>query len=225
MPDRPLNMDRSRRAVVATRELPWEPSPMAGVWRRKLEREAAEAGQVTSIVRYEAGTRFSPHSHPLGEEIYVLEGVFGDEHGDYPAGSYLRNPPGSRHAPRCDEGCVIFVKLNQFDPRDGQTVQRDTRSLPWQPGLVEGLEVMPLHSFEVEHTALVRWAPGTVFKPHVHPGGEEILVLEGVLEDEDGRYEAGTWLRSPPYSHHHPASPEGCTLLVKTGHIPPAGAD
>lgn len=88
-----LNMDRSQRMAVDTGNLEWEASPVAGVWRKKLEREAAESGQVTSVVRYAPGTCFTAHSHPLGEEILVLEGVFSDEHGDYPAGAYLRNPP------------------------------------------------------------------------------------------------------------------------------------
>ena len=56
--------------------------------------------------------------HGGGEEFLVLEGVFQDEHGDYPAGSYVRNPPTTRHTPGSEPGCVIFVKLWQFDPGD-----------------------------------------------------------------------------------------------------------
>ena len=42
------------------------------------------------------------HVHGGGEEFLVLEGVFQDEHGDFPAGSYVRNPPQSHHTPvRC----------------------------------------------------------------------------------------------------------------------------
>jgi anti-sigma factor ChrR (cupin superfamily) len=215
----PLNMDRSQRLFINTTDLDWESSPVDGVWRKKLEREAAESGQVTSIVRYEPGTRFSSHQHPLGEEILVLDGVFSDEHGDYPAGSYLRNPPGSSHAPFSEQGCTILVKLNQFSPDDDASVRIRTGESNWRPGLVDGLSVMSLHSHGIVHTALVRWAPGTVFQPHSHPGGEEIFVIEGVFEDEDGQYPAGSWLRNPPWSRHHPFSREGCTLLVKVGHI------
>ena len=214
-----LNMDRSLRVVVETAIMDWEASPSAGVERKKLERAGDESGLVTSVVRYEPGSIFSEHAHPLGEEIFVLSGVFADEHGDYPAGSYLRNPPGSRHSPRSPQGCELLVKLDQFDPADDATVRIDTRSEPWHPGLVPGLSVMPLHSFGVEHTALVRWAPGTEFKPHTHPGGEEIFVLEGTFEDEDGVYPEGAWLRNPAWSRHTPFSREGCTIYVKTGFI------
>ncbi|MEE4251610.1 MAG: cupin domain-containing protein [Alcanivoracaceae bacterium] len=216
----PLNMDRSQRLCIDTTLLDWESSPASGVWRKKLEREAAESGQVTSVVRYAPGTRFSAHEHPLGEEILVLEGVFSDEHGHYPAGAYLRNPPGSCHAPFSDSGCIILVKLNQFDPDDHAAVRIRTHESDWRAGLVDGLSVMPLHSHGVSHTALVRWAPGTIFQPHSHPGGEEIFVIDGLFEDEYGQYPTGSWLRNPPWSRHHPFSRQGCTLLVKVGHIP-----
>lgn len=214
-----LNMDRTLRAVVETAGMEWEKSPAHGVWRKKLEREGSESGQVTSIVRFDEGAEFSSHGHPLGEEIFVLSGVFADEHAHYPAGTYLRNPPGTAHTPVCNEGCEILVKLDQFDAEDLEPVCIETASADWLPGLVPGLSVMPLHSFGVQHTALVRWEPGTVFNQHVHPGGEEIFVLEGVFEDEEGVYPQGTWLRNPSYSRHTPFSREGCTILVKTGHL------
>ncbi|NMP14910.1 cupin domain-containing protein [Thalassotalea sp. Y01] len=197
----------------------WEASPSVGVWRKKLEREAAESGLTTSVVKYESGTSFSAHPHPKGEEIFVLAGVFEDEHGSYPAGSYFRNPPGSFHSPKSVQGCELFVKLNQFQASDTQSVNINTREQAWLPGRVEGLSVMPLHSHGTEHTALVRWLPGTHFLEHVHAGGEEILVLEGVFEDEHGQYPKGTWLRSPSYSKHTSFSEQGCIILVKTGYM------
>lgn len=212
-------MDRSKRVVIETEKLAWSNSPSVGVSRKKLERQAAESGQVTSVVRYAPGSRFSAHPHPAGEEIFVLRGVFEDEHGQYPAGTYLRNPPGTRHAPGSTDGCDLLVKLNMFDTRDLTPVCIQTRSAEWRPGLVPGLSVMSLHTFETESTALVRWEPGTIFNPHVHPGGEEIFVLAGIFGDDQGVYPKGTWLRNPPYSQHHPFSKGGCTILVKTGHI------
>jgi anti-sigma factor ChrR (cupin superfamily) len=215
-----LNMDRALRLSMETEDMDWEASPSAGVLRKKLEREAAESGQVTSVVRYEPGSRFSQHLHPRGEEILVLNGVFEDEHGSYATGSYLRNPPGTRHAPASENGCDLLVKLNMFDLQDLNPVCLDTEKADWFPGLVPGLSVMPLHSFRTEHTALVRWDPETRFAPHTHPGGEEIFVLRGLFEDEQGIYPRGTWLRNPSYSQHHPFTREGCTIFVKTGHMP-----
>lgn len=217
-----LRADFWRREVVATDALPWLDSPSPGVARRMLDRVGGEVARATSIVRYAAGSAFSVHEHALGEEFLVLAGVFEDEFGRYPAGAYVRNPPGSHHAPGSSEGCTIFVKLRQFAPDDLRHCVIDTARSHWLPGLVAGLEVMPLHEHGGEQVALVRWAPGTRFAAHRHVGGEEILVLSGVFSDEHGDYPAGTWLRSPDGSEHRPFSREGCQIWVKTGHLPPA---
>ena len=215
-----LNDDFTQRVVSLAVDAQWLPSPQAGVERRLLDRVGGEVARATSIVRYLPGSRFARHVHGGGEEILVLEGVFSDERGDYPAGSYLRNPPGSSHAPFSHGGCLLFVKLWQFAAQDLQPVLIDTRSGPWRQGLVPGLQVMPLHQWDGVSTALVRWAPHTVFNPHTHPGGEEILVLEGVFNDGEGAYPQGALLRSPRRSEHTPfTGPEGALIYVKVGHL------
>ncbi|WP_211185273.1 cupin domain-containing protein [Thalassotalea algicola] len=214
-----LNMDFEQRVVVNTNVQGWLASPKAGVWRKPLAREEAEQGHATSIVKYEAGASFSEHNHPLGEEILVLEGVFSDQTGDYPAGTYIRNPKGFIHAPFSTEGCTLFVKLHQFQETDSVQTRIDTNIAQWQQGQ-GGLEVMPLHEHKGEHVALVKWPTNEIFKPHRHFGGEEILVLSGEFKDEFGSYPAGTWLRSPHMSQHHPYVEQQTIIWVKTGHLP-----
>lgn len=214
-----LNADRSLRCVVNSHTLPWQASPLPTVERRLLERDGGEVARATSVVRYSPGARFSEHLHALGEEILVLDGTLSDEAGDYGTGTYLKNPPGSRHAPFSEGGCTLFVKLRHLDPHDTERVVVNTRAATWRQGLVPGLQVLPLSEFDTQHTALVRWAPGTFFNPHRHFGGEEIFVVEGVFSDEYGDYPAGSWLRSPHLSQHQPFSREGCLILVKTGHL------
>lgn len=213
-----FNMDFKKSIVIETHECEWLNSPKEGVLRIPLERENQESGHTTSVVRYAPGTEFSPHMHPNGEEIYVLEGVFSDEHGDYPAGTYLRNPPGSSHRPFSKEGCTILVKLNQFAPGDDQQVRVNTLEGNWRPGH-GNLEVYPLHSFGQRGTALVKWPKGERFVMHTHFGGEEIFVISGTFKDEHGEYPAGTWLRSPHMSAHHPWVEEETLIFVKTGHL------
>jgi anti-sigma factor ChrR (cupin superfamily) len=215
-----INDDFSIKAVVDTNKLFWIESPASGVERKYLDRIGTEVARASSLVRYGRNSSFAPHTHHGGEEILVLEGTFSDENGDYPAGTYLRNPPNSAHSPHSKDGCTIFVKLRQFHSEDDLTVRIDTTTANWYPGLVPGLSEMPLHEFDGVGTALVRWAPNTIFRPHVHPGGEEIFVLEGVFHDEDGSYPAGTWIRSPRFSKHAPfTKSEGATIYVKTGHL------
>lgn len=214
-----LNADFSQRCVVDSHNLPWQASPSPQVHRRLLERIGGEVARATSVVRYAAGARFDAHSHDLGEEILVLEGTLSDESGVYGQGTYLKNPPGSAHAPFSEEGCTLFVKLRHLDPQDQVRVVVPTRQAQWRQGLVPGLTVLPLNEFGTCHTAMVRWAPDTYFNPHRHYGGEEIFVLEGVFSDEHGHYPQGSWLRSPHLSQHQPFSREGCLIWVKTGHL------
>ncbi len=215
-----IHADLSLRAVNFADEARWVPSPMAGVERRMLERDGEEVARATSVVRYLPGSRFLRHEHALGEEFLVLEGTFADELGEYPAGTYVRNPPGSDHAPWSERGCVLFVKLRQFHPDDRERIVLDTGSAEWFPGISWGIAVLPMHGFGSERVSLVRWAPHTRFIPHEHPGGEEIFVLDGAIEDDEGRYARGSWLRNPPGSRHAPFSLEGCLLYVKIGHLP-----
>jgi anti-sigma factor ChrR (cupin superfamily) len=214
-----LNMQFQQRLVIESQKQDWQASPSPLVHRKPLEREAKESGHTTSLVKYQAQASFAQHPHPQGEEIFVLEGVFSDEHGDYPAGSYLRNPANSVHTPHSENGCTLFVKLNQFQQGDNAKVNINTQEQTWLAG-IGGLEVMPLHEFGGEHTALVKWPAGERFQPHRHFGGEEILVLEGEFRDEHGAYPKHTWLRSPHMSEHNPYVEEETIILVKTGHLP-----
>ncbi len=213
-----LNMQFDKTVVINTAEQEWQASPMPGVWRKPLARESAEHGHTTSIVRYDPGSSFSSHEHPLGEEILVLEGVFSDEHGHYPVGTYLRSPPGSSHAPFSEEGCVLLVKLDQFDVRDIESVCIDTAKVAWLEG--EGkFEIMPLHDFDHETVALIKCPAYTKFSPHQHFGGEEVYVLSGTMLDEYGCYPAGTWIRSPHNSEHCPYVEDETIIWIKTGHL------
>lgn len=212
------NLDLSVNLSIETESIEWIESPSKMVLRKPLEREQAESGHVTSIVQYLPGASFKAHSHPLGEEIYVIDGIFSDENGDYPAGSYLRNPPGSFHSPFSKDGCILFVKLNQFNPHDLTSVNINTNENSWRLGH-GNLKVLPLHNFETTNTALVKWPDGEKFLPHKHFGGEEILVLKGTFKDEHGEYPKGTWIRSPHLSEHNPFVDEETVILVKTGHL------
>jgi anti-sigma factor ChrR (cupin superfamily) len=213
-----INMDLSQRVVINTNDQAWLQSPMQGVWRKPLAREDIERGHATSIVRYDAGAKFSEHNHPLGEEILVLDGTFSDQTGDYHAGTYFRNPEGFIHAPFSRQGCVLLVKLHQFHDDDDNNIAIDTTAAEWLPGN-GNLQVMPLHNFGAEQVALVKWPAGERFQPHTHFGGEEIYVISGEFKDELGSYPAGTWIRSPHLSSHNPYVEKNTLIWVKVGHL------
>ena len=185
-----LNTDLDHRTLVHGALLPWLPSPASGVERRLLYRVGGEKARATSLVRYAAGSAFPVHSHPGGEEFFVVEGTFQDERGNYPAGTYVRNPPGSRHAPRADQGCVIFVRLQQFDPQD-------TQECVVEP--VHGnntLTTQMLCCSPTEQVSLERWEAGALL-PSANPYGMEVLVLAGSIVEDLDLLEPMSWLRLP----------------------------
>jgi anti-sigma factor ChrR (cupin superfamily) len=218
-----LNADLSQRVVIETDAMEWAPSPSPTVWRKRLYLDGtAEAGVVTSIVRYDAGSAFPEHGHPEGEEIFVLDGIFSDETGDYPAGTHILNPEGFRHAPFSREGCTLFVKLRQYAGADRPRQQRNTNALEWRDRRNGEVAEMPLYAQEGYdgRTSLIRFAPGGGVPHHPHLFGEEVLVLEGEMQDEFGTYGTGTWIRSPVGSEHRPWSEGGCVFFLKTGGNP-----
>jgi ChrR Cupin-like domain len=216
-----LNADFTRRAAAHAGGLPWTPSPVAGVDRHMLDRIGGEVARATSIVRYAPASRFPAHIHGGGEEFLVLDGVFQDEHGDFPKGCYVRNPPTSRHTPGSELGCTIFVKLWQFGPADRTHVRLDTGKLVFLPAAPDrpGVELMPLFHDGAEEVRLERWAPGTEVVLSA-PGGIELLVLEGSFEEGGERFEPQSWLRLPTGATLRAAAgPQGCRAWVKAGHL------
>lgn len=214
-----INGDFSERVVIATDQLPWIPSPQAGVERRMLDRIGAEVARATSLVRYAAASSFPAHEHGLGEEFLVLSGIFSDEHGDYPPGTYVRNPPHSRHTPRTAPGCTIFVKLRQMAPTERERIVVDTSTAKWKPAEQAGLTRLPLHEAADESVAMERLEPGAALAEADCPAGEEILVLDGDLRDGRGNYGPGTWIRNPPHFRRALSSVNGATYWVKRGHL------
>jgi len=220
-----LNADFSKRALLHADEIDWLASPMAGVHRRMLDRIGDEVARATTIVRYAPGSHFSPHIHSGGEEFIVLEGVFQDEHGDYPVGSYIRNPPTSSHTPGSEQGCVIFVKLWQFDLDDRTQVKIDMNKMASVP--VEGrsgVSVMPLFEDERESVQLEIWEPGARVSLDL-PGGGEFLVLEGGFRESSNQLRRQSWLRLPMgASLEAEAGPDGANVWIKQRHLRDVGA-
>src|SRR5262245_45702125 len=216
-----INGDISVRAVVDTARMGWASSPSGSVWRKRVHLVGPpESGQVTSVVRYEPTSKFHAHDHPDGEEILVLDGVFSDEHGDWPAGTYLLNPEGFHHAPFSRPGCELFVKLRQFPGRARNHIVIDTHALAWPRSAQAGVTHKPLYAQAgfTDVTRLERFeslaAPGL----RTYHEGAEIFVLEGAFRDEVSEYGPGAWLRLPSGASHSPrALAAGCTLYVKEG--------
>ena len=188
-----IRADLSKPALVTPDEWEWVASPQAGVSRVMLDRVGDEVAIATSFVRYAVDSTFPTHKHALGEEFLVLEGEFGDEHGRFPAGTYIRNPAGTAHAPFSEPGCLIWVKLRQFHLEDQHQF-----SLPLDTAMPEqGSEQRELHEFRTEQVREVTAAPGTAITVGNSAEVEELLVLEGALRQGDRALPAWSWARVP----------------------------
>lgn len=216
-----LNADFSQRVVVHSDQIDWQASPMPGVDRRMLDRIGGEVARATTIVRYAPGSHFSEHTHTGGEEYIVLDGVFSDEHGDFPAGSYVRNPPTSAHSPHSDDGATIFVKLWQFAPEDRTHVVIDMNKMEFVPDATRpSVGVMTLFSDERETVRSEHWEAGAEVTMDV-PGGAELLVLDGCLTEGTDTLVKGSWLRLPEAGTLSAIAGEnGARIWMKLGHLP-----
>jgi len=215
-----LNADFSQRAVVHAAKLDWVASPMAGVERRMLDRLGGEVARATTIVRFAPDSHFSAHTHNGGEEYFVLEGVFQDEHGDFPAGTYVRNPPNSKHTPGSTPGCTILVKLWQFEPTDPTFTRIDTNKMAFvDVAGREGVEVMPLFSDGREDVSIERWAAGATI-PLDASNGMEVFVLDGGFTEGGEDFSQHSWLRLPKGGAASAlAGSHGAKIWIKRDHL------
>ena len=217
-----INADFGQSAVVHTARVGWQSSPSPSVWRKRLDLAGdPERSRVTSVVRYDPDSRFPSHPHPDGEEILVLEGVFSDEHGDYPAGSYLLNPEGFSHAPLSAAGCILFVKLRQYPGLDRRRIKFDTGAGEWRSTSEAGVRAMTLYEEEgyPEVVRLLRLEPGGRLPARRYPNGAEVFLIGGNCRHDRTRLEPGSWARYPPGARLGLSSDDGCTLYFKTGHL------
>ena len=213
-----INADFSRPVILTPHQYQWIASPQDGVERIMLDRIGAEQARATSIVRYAPGSFFPPHRHPGGEEILVLDGTFSEDSVDYPAGWYLRNPPGSSHRPSSGVGAVIFVKLQQMQSHDQRHVRIDTRD-PANWRLQRGRAVCPLFDDTAEQVCLQRLAPHEALLAEAR-GGLELLVLEGEVVARQHACARHGWMRLPAGALPAiVAGAQGATVYLKVRHL------
>ena len=205
-----INDDLTIPVIVQTSELPWVASPAAGVDRRMLFRIGDEVARATSIVRYAPRSAFPRHTHGGGEEFVVLDGVFQDEHGDYPAGSYIRNPPGTSHVPASVDGCTIFVRLWQFRESDRAQIVR-------RPGELrqDTTGVIDLFDDGFEKVRIDSVAPGNALTIE-NERGLEALVIDGTLSVSGHDLKPQGWIRLPAgQALRAVAGPQGARVWSK----------
>lgn len=200
------------REVVDLASIPWHALAEVGVQRFEL---AHQDPVTTWVLHCSPGSELDLDQFEASSEILVLKGDLRESGSDYPVGSFLRGPSSSLQGCGSREGCVLLLR-QVAGGDESEPLRLQASAVAWQKGPALGLQVIPLHTTDAEDLSLLRWQPGSSYEPHRHADWEEILVLEGVLQDEHGTYGPGTWLRYPPGSEHHPWSDLGCTIWLRT---------
>lgn len=217
---REFNADFSQRVVIHPSDKQWGETQMSGVRFQLLEACCLPYPRRTLVLDCKPGSVINKHDSQMEVEFFVLDGEIADENGNYPKGTYVRNPNGSSHA-HSKLGCRLFVKLSQIHEEDqGQRVINTKRESKWLPGPVEGTEIYPLHMWDCESVFLIRWLSEASFKPTLNPDGEEIYVVHGQLNDKQGTYPKGSWIRNPPVSWQSWEADNGTIVYYKHGHFP-----
>lgn len=204
-----MNDNNDNRILINTTKLIWNETDIKGIYKKVLSKKDEEE---TSLIKIEKDTKLNTLSKINSVEIFVIEGTYINEYGDFNQGTYLQFSKEDESLVTTDTGCTVFRKINYFDMKEQIII--NTKNEIWHQGH-GNLEVMPLY----EQTALVKWPKGERFIPHKHWGGEEIFVLSGTFIDEHGIYPKGTWIRSPHLSEHFPYVEEETIIYVKTGHL------
>lgn len=210
-----INDDLTKPVIVHTAKLDWIASPAAGVERRMLYRAGGEVARATSVVRYAPGSAFPRHVHSGGEEIFVLEGTFQDEHGDYPAGSYFRNPPGTLHEPAAAEGCTIFVRLWQYRVGDQAQIVRQPGEGAVAPLRDGAIAARTLFDDGAERAAIEDWRADAIVTVG-NERGLEFILLSGRASVNGEKLEAQSWGRLPAGQELRATTgPEGALIWFK----------
>ena len=116
----------NKNQLVRSSEIEWrsltsiDEGDIEGVYVKSLMFDDETGRSPTILLKFEAGASYPLHTHPGGEEVFVLEGDIhlGKDH--LHAGDYLFTAPGNLHAVRSDGGCIVFLKA----PRATEFVKR-----------------------------------------------------------------------------------------------------
>ena len=241
----PVNENFEERVVSLPQLSQWRATQLSGIDLRVLEYIPGENPRLTAQLRLEP--EFSPSR--LGEnpdlEILMQRGELESLAGIYPAGLYLRLPltgdeqlqsltlkctksmNATGHSTKeAEQAALLYLAAGQMLTSDSEhrriNTNEDSR---WLPGPTSGTEVLPLHGHGTGNVMLIRWTDSATFKPGLDPMGEEVLVLNGMLQDKDGEYPAGSWIRNPVKAWQSWGANAGTVVYYKNGHFPTTNTD
>lgn len=213
-----INMDFTKRVVLDTNVVDWQKTGVNGITIKPLAIQDDDLGHLTAMIRYNDKSVYTRKERSNGEELLVLAGTFSTHSGDYPTGTYYRNPRDILQLPFSQHGCIVFAKLNQIHPEDNQKIAKNVCTDAWVDSKYSA-KMQFLSQHGTEQTLMVKWPKGYAYKGEGNVGGTEIFVISGELHDDTNCYSAGTWLRTMGAPFSNGKVKEEMVALVKYGHL------
>lgn len=82
-----------------------------GIFVKSLHYDKETNRSKTILLKFESNTSYPYHFHPVGEEIFVLEGNCKIAGELLQKGDYLYTPPTGKHSVTSPAGCVLFLSI------------------------------------------------------------------------------------------------------------------
>jgi len=246
----PVNDNFNHRVVSLPEHAQWLPTQLSGIEMRVLEYLPGATPRLTAQLRLNPEFSPAQLGDNPDLEMLIQRGELESDAGVYPEGLYLRLPvTGDKQLQNLTLHCtkdpaitrnrissgvsgkdltivepepaLLYLAAGQMLTSDSEQRRLDTRDeTHWLPGPTPGTEVLPLHGHGTGNVMLIRWSATAAFRPGLDPMGDEVLVLSGMLQDANGRYPAGSWIRNPVETWQSWGANAGTVVYYKNGHFP-----
>ena len=215
-----INYDIDKKIVVHADRANWRRDPSGMMDLLYLDLVDSEKSVATMLMRLRKRALLPVETLNGGKELLVLEGDFQDERGNYPVGSYMRFPPGSRQEPYSDNGGLLFAKTWQFSPRDRAHVNIDAYSqYRLAPRKRPGVQIQHLFGDNREDVRIEHWDANHRIVLN-QCNGLEVFVLSGGFFEPSTVYKKHSWLRLPPNQPLRAiVGDKGARVFIKEGHL------
>ena len=215
-----INDDIRKKVVVHPRNKQWTAEHSGMCETLYLDLVDKVKPVATKLVRISPSSILPPEMIGGGKEVLVLEGTYNDQRGEYPTGSYMRFPPGTKQEAFTDKGCLLFVKTWQFEPTDRKRVNIDAfRAEMKRPRKRQGVVLQQLYSDYREDVRIEHWERNHRLVIH-QCNGLEVLLLSGEFFEPSASYKPLSWVRLPPGRPLKVVvGDQGVRVLIKESHL------
>jgi quercetin dioxygenase-like cupin family protein len=109
---------------------------------------------------------------------------------------------------------LVHSDIKPENPPERAAHYLDVPNMPWEATKFPGIKIKVLYTDDTGiTTALFKLEPGAVVPLHEHTALEQSYVIEGSLEDHEGKCGPGQFVWRPAGNQHEATAPNGALLL------------